>query len=430
MGPVRHVAPGLTLPCHAGPHRYKSHELPPTWAGTPATWQSMHPDWEYRFWTDQDLEDLIRDSYPWFLDAYLAYPEPIQKVDAARYFILHKYGGVYTDLDILPTQDISPMLQFVDVVLPVTPNVGLTNAFLASTKKSHFFEFLMHQLPVAQHHWYNGMSRHLRVITGAGPYFLWGQFNEYNKIYRPKVEGGNPFLATPTPSRIGLAPNWLWGKCSLCNHNCNKRILSSGKMVDVQPFMSHLHGDSWHSFDSWVWSYVVQCYTPFVVVSSWVVMLVLIHLFGKLVSRWCPSKTEEVLPLGAYRPIARRGPNLLCRKEHPILVSLATVALLAASCVPGADATVAVKGIGALPVVYQSWETHELSPQALAWQESWVGLGFTVRLADRAQRRETLEQLSKLAGDGKVSSSALGGAVCLYCDFPASTRPTLSPHLT
>lgn len=53
----------------------------------------------YKLWSDEDLEKLIRTSYPWFLQHYLSYPSTIMRVDAARYFVLEKYGGIYIDMD-------------------------------------------------------------------------------------------------------------------------------------------------------------------------------------------------------------------------------------------------------------------------------------------------------------------------------------------
>ncbi len=38
--------------------------------------------------------------YPWFLKVYMAYPLSIHRADAARYLILHSFGGIYADLDV------------------------------------------------------------------------------------------------------------------------------------------------------------------------------------------------------------------------------------------------------------------------------------------------------------------------------------------
>lgn len=72
---------------------------PKLWKLCQKTWWEKFPDWEYRFWNDDDLENLIKNDYPWFYNTYMGYDQQIKRVDAARCFILHKYGGMYADMD-------------------------------------------------------------------------------------------------------------------------------------------------------------------------------------------------------------------------------------------------------------------------------------------------------------------------------------------
>jgi len=67
--------------------------------GSPESWRRHNPDWEYRFWTDADLEAFVRDEFPEFLDLYLGYPNNVQRADLARYMLLFRFGGVYADMD-------------------------------------------------------------------------------------------------------------------------------------------------------------------------------------------------------------------------------------------------------------------------------------------------------------------------------------------
>lgn len=50
-------------------------------------------------WTDAKAREFIKDEYPWFLETFDNYPEPIQRADVIRYFVLAHFGGVYIDLD-------------------------------------------------------------------------------------------------------------------------------------------------------------------------------------------------------------------------------------------------------------------------------------------------------------------------------------------
>lgn len=60
-----------------------------------ATWIKVHPDWEYKLWTNEDIENfeltnkkLYDQSTNWG-----------QKSDIARYEILYRFGGLYIDTD-------------------------------------------------------------------------------------------------------------------------------------------------------------------------------------------------------------------------------------------------------------------------------------------------------------------------------------------
>lgn len=50
-------------------------------------------------WTDAKSRELIATEYPWFLNTFDNYSQPIQRADAIRYFVLAHFGGIYIDLD-------------------------------------------------------------------------------------------------------------------------------------------------------------------------------------------------------------------------------------------------------------------------------------------------------------------------------------------
>ena len=59
------------------------------------TWQSLHPDWEYKLWQEEDIVSWDFASKDLFNQAS-SYQE---KADILRYEILYKYGGLYVDMD-------------------------------------------------------------------------------------------------------------------------------------------------------------------------------------------------------------------------------------------------------------------------------------------------------------------------------------------
>lgn len=62
--------------------------------------QECFRDFEYRLWNDQDIDDLIQQHYPQYWDLYRGFPVHIMQIDFARFCMLHRFGGIYMDLDI------------------------------------------------------------------------------------------------------------------------------------------------------------------------------------------------------------------------------------------------------------------------------------------------------------------------------------------
>lgn len=88
---------------------WKTGEVPDRLKAFQKSFVEQHPSWEYKLWTDDDNQRLIETEYPWFLPFYNSYPHHIQRVDAARYFILYHYGGVYADLDMQCLTALDPL---------------------------------------------------------------------------------------------------------------------------------------------------------------------------------------------------------------------------------------------------------------------------------------------------------------------------------
>tara|TARA_R110001599_G_scaffold133843_1_gene311477 strand:- start:344 stop:2539 length:2196 start_codon:yes stop_codon:yes gene_type:complete len=63
------------------------------------SWKNKNPDWQYVLWTDENNRDLVKNHYPEYLEIYDSYENPIDRADVARFFYMHRYGGVYVDLD-------------------------------------------------------------------------------------------------------------------------------------------------------------------------------------------------------------------------------------------------------------------------------------------------------------------------------------------
>lgn len=59
----------------------------------------VNHDYTHQFYTDRDLEELIKHRFPQYWNAYVGFSRQIERVHFARYAILWWFGGVYADID-------------------------------------------------------------------------------------------------------------------------------------------------------------------------------------------------------------------------------------------------------------------------------------------------------------------------------------------
>ncbi|KAI9095105.1 nucleotide-diphospho-sugar transferase [Phlyctochytrium arcticum] len=81
-------------------HSWKTRKIPLLFREWASSWTRVNPTYTRILWTDEMNRKLVKDHYPFALETYDGLPENIQRADMARYFYLHRYGGVYADLDV------------------------------------------------------------------------------------------------------------------------------------------------------------------------------------------------------------------------------------------------------------------------------------------------------------------------------------------
>jgi mannosyltransferase OCH1-like enzyme len=126
-----------------GPDPEKWH---PIWKECQESWRDKFPDFEYKFWTDEDIRQLVKENYSEFLDLYDSFTNHIMRVDFARFCILHSYGGIYADLDIYCYQHFYHLLKKDLYVLESWTEWGekVQNSLMISSPGQKFWEKCMH----------------------------------------------------------------------------------------------------------------------------------------------------------------------------------------------------------------------------------------------------------------------------------------------
>ncbi|GLS39120.1 hypothetical protein GCM10010869_47170 [Mesorhizobium tianshanense] len=78
---------------------WKTDSVPARFQGYVESWKRHHPGWTTMFWSDRMLLELVAEHYPDFLPIFCSYSNGVMRADAARYLLLHHFGGVYADID-------------------------------------------------------------------------------------------------------------------------------------------------------------------------------------------------------------------------------------------------------------------------------------------------------------------------------------------
>jgi mannosyltransferase OCH1-like enzyme len=212
---------------------WKTDQVPAHWQASHRAWKTL-PNFEYKLWTDVDNRAFIAQRFPWFLAQFDAYPQPIQRADAVRYFILFVYGGVYADLDLVPKTP--AFLRFFDlvadhdgVVLPHNQSghgVGqdnLTNCFMMSPPRHEFWRHVWRLLRAP--FWWRPWKRaaactdYFQVLFTTGPgiiidaYQSWPERDQVYRVPSALIQPGHdrdPFPLDTNESIVQVLAGQSW----------------------------------------------------------------------------------------------------------------------------------------------------------------------------------------------------------------------------
>ena len=218
---------------------WKSQDVPDQYQRAVASCKRLNPTWEYRLWTDDDIDQFIAWEYPFFYEAFQSYPYQIQRVDAARYFILLHHGGVTIDIDLeckTPLDEILANKTGHDLVVPETDPFGVTVEFMAAKPGR---PFLLHVVMDLYSNMANYILPYVTIIFTTGPMYLTNRMVDY-----PKHE------------EIYVIPQEIYRT----------------------KYFRNLHGGSWHRWDSALIKSVYTLTSPFVFVPVAFIIAFLIYI--------------------------------------------------------------------------------------------------------------------------------------------------------
>ncbi|KAM0796736.1 nucleotide-diphospho-sugar transferase [Usnea florida] len=156
---------------------YIDENVPERWREAQKSCVDLHEDYEYYLWTDAKSRELIATEYPWFLNTFDNYSQPIQRADAIRYFVLAHYGGIYIDLDDGCNRRLDPLLSYPAWVRRTNPT-GISNDAMGSVPHHPFFTLVIESLIPYNRNW---KFPYITVMYSTGPLFLSVIWQEYKR---------------------------------------------------------------------------------------------------------------------------------------------------------------------------------------------------------------------------------------------------------
>lgn len=177
---------------------WKTHQVPPNCTTLVETWKRQNPNWDYKLWSDADLDAFVAEHYPAFLGVFRAYPKGIQRADAGRYLLLEHFGGIYADIDTECLRACDLLCEEDRVILceeprghwpPVISVRGLSrllfNGTMASPKGHPFWRHLMKEIE-------NNRSTSA-VLDSTGPLILTASVEKYSHPEKLSISSSHLF---------------------------------------------------------------------------------------------------------------------------------------------------------------------------------------------------------------------------------------------
>lgn len=160
-----------------------------------ASFLSNYPGYKYKnFDSDADLHQLIDKEYGSYLNLWESYPPAFMRKLAAKYFLLHYFGGIYADPDIVPVLNFEAELQKTvntSMLIGRVMNVDFiaNHKIMIAKPRAKFLAAAQTMLPLALHRscFRNTKPRHHMMIE------LHRQIDEH----MAKMEEGYGFTMNP-----------------------------------------------------------------------------------------------------------------------------------------------------------------------------------------------------------------------------------------
>ncbi|PWN36465.1 uncharacterized protein FA14DRAFT_175781 [Meira miltonrushii] len=199
-------------------------KMQPKWIEARKSCIDLHPDWQFKLWEDEESGNFVNTQFPNLLETYLNYPLEIQRSNVLRYLVLHKFGGIYLDLDLGCKTPLDGLRNESFLTPPANPS-GINNAFIASTPDHPFWSHVEDYLITFNRNWFN--SPYITNMFSTGCHFLSTMHRLYGDqpslTIMDQANKLNGHVETPLFEHLG-ASSWHKGDA--------KAILRIGQQIE------------------------------------------------------------------------------------------------------------------------------------------------------------------------------------------------------
>ncbi|KAH8705782.1 putative glycosyl transferase [Talaromyces proteolyticus] len=221
----------------------------PEWMAARDECIEYHPDWKAYIWDDKASNEFVKEKFPHLKEMWDNYHFPVERVDALRYMVLQKYGGVVLDFDLACKRNLDPLRRF-EFVAPSAHPTGFSIGFMMSSPGNPFVHELVDNLSRYNHAWF--FLPYVTVMFSTGCHYASTIFTLHKNRSALRILGGIPG---------------------------HPRLHMLNGYVDT-PLFRHLGSSSWHSFDAFLINWLGHRQKGLIIV----IFIVLSFLVGSLVT--------------------------------------------------------------------------------------------------------------------------------------------------
>ena len=140
------------------------------------SWKRLHPNWQFRLWTEDNLPEGFRRP-----ESYERLRMPAERSDIMRLDLLYRFGGVYLDTDFECRSSIEPLIDGLDFFAAQLKPGRVNNAIIGSVARHPIVD---HGLKDIRPREFFGHDKH-----ATGPLFLSELLASYPdvKLFEPEI---------------------------------------------------------------------------------------------------------------------------------------------------------------------------------------------------------------------------------------------------